>query len=151
MAITTKPVPERAARERPRPAKIPYACAVLSGLLLMGAFPHLDWGWLAWIALVPFLIAFRPARLRAALGLGAVLGLVFFGGLLYWIGIFAAHVAGPWLGALTLLILSAVQAVTLVVFAGGAYALRLTGSVWAWRLGVPALWTVLEWTRQLGI
>jgi apolipoprotein N-acyltransferase len=151
LAITTKPLPETSDRERTRQTKLPYVAAALSGLLLISAFPHLDWGGLAWVALVPFLLAFRPARLRTALGLGAVLGLVFFGGLLYWIGVFTTHVAGPWLGLLTLLILSTVQAVTLMVFAGGAYALRTTRNVWAWRLGVPALWTVLEWTRQLGI
>lgn len=123
----------------------------LSGLLLVGAFPHLDWGWLAWVALVPFLLTFPQTRRGAAIGLGAVLGLVFFGGLLYWIGLFAAHAVGPALGAVALLIISIVQGVTLVVFAGAAFGLRATGNVWAWRLGVPALWTVLEWTRQLGI
>ena len=27
--------------------------AALSGLLLAGALPNLDWGWMAWFALVP--------------------------------------------------------------------------------------------------
>lgn len=122
-----------------------------SGLLLVGAFPHLDWGWLAWVALVPFLLTFPQTRLRSALGLGALLGLVFFGGLLYWIGIFADHAVGPVQGLLALLIIAIVQGVTLIVFAAVAFGLRAMTNVWAWRLGIPALWTVLEWTRQLGI
>jgi apolipoprotein N-acyltransferase len=124
---------------------------ILSGLLLVGAFPNLDWGGLAWVALVPFFLIPPAQRMRSALGQGMVLGVVFFGGLLYWIGIFATHVVGPALGAVALLILALVQGMTLIVFAAIAFGLRATGSVWAWRLGVPALWTLLEWTRQLGV
>lgn len=124
---------------------------MLSGLLLAGAFPHLDWGWLAWVALIPFLLSFPHGRLRAALAHGAVLGLVFFGGLLYWIAVFAAHPVGPVLGGFAWLAAALSQSATLVAFAVGAYGLRSTGNIWAWRLGVPALWTLGEWGRQFGI
>ncbi len=125
--------------------------ASLSGLLLVGAFPHLDWGWLAWVALVPFLLTFPHASLRGALAHGAAFGLVFFGGLFYWIGLFAAHAVGPPLGMVTWAGVMLSQAATCVVFAAGAWGLRrCVGSGWGWRLGVPALWTVLEWARQFG-
>ncbi len=152
MAITNAPPVNIPALKGPgKPAVRHVGLAVLSGLLLIGAFPHLDWGWLAWVALVPFLLTFPQTRLRSALGLGALLGVVFFGGLLYWIGIFAAHAVGPALGVLALLIISIVQGVTLIAFAALAFGLRAMTNVWAWRLGVPAAWTLLEWTRQLGI
>lgn len=122
----------------------------LSAVLLVMAFPHIDAGWLAWVALVPFLIALRACKLGAALAHGVLLGLLFFGGLLYWIGVFAAHVVGPGLAVVVLVGVAISQALTVVLFAGFAYGLGRLPSVWAWRLGIPALWCVLEWTRQLG-
>jgi len=141
-----------------RPARTPralfslksFALAVLSGLLLVLAFPHGDLGWLAWVALVPFLLTFPHADLRAALAHGAVLGIVFFGGLMYWIGLFAAHAVGPVLGAVSWLGSVCSLAPWCVAFAGGAHWLHRRGAVsWVW--GLPALWTALEWGRQFGI
>lgn len=118
---------------------------------MIGAFPHLDWGWLAWFALVPFLATFPHIRFRTALSHGAALGLVFFGGLLYWIAVFAAHAAGPALGVVAWLGAAVALGASLVVFAAGCQVLSRTQNPWAWRLGVPALWTFLEWVRQFGI
>ncbi len=60
--------------------------AVLSGLLLVFSFPHLGHPAIAWIALVPLLVAVGsgvpPTR---AFGLGLVTGLVHFAGTIYWI------------------------------------------------------------------
>ena len=125
--------------------------SALSGVLMIGAFPHLDWGWLAWFALVPFLATFPHRRLRVALAHGAVLGLVFFGGLLYWIAVFAARAAGPALGGVAWLGAAIALGASIVVFAAGCQVLARAQNPWAWRLGVPALWTVLEWARQFGI
>ena len=124
--------------------------AVLSGLLLVGAFPHLDWGWLAWVALVPFLATFPHRRMRGALAAGAVLGLVYFGGVWYWMAVFAGHVIGRPLGVVVWIGAALAQTATVLVFAAGAQWLSRRPGVWAWRLGVPALWTVAEWARQFG-
>ncbi|MBV9851139.1 MAG: apolipoprotein N-acyltransferase [Armatimonadetes bacterium] len=132
------------------PRRRALALAALSGLLLVGAFPHLDWGGLAWVALVPFLSTFPHRRMRDALWGGAVLGLVFFGGLWYWMAVFAGHVIGRLLGLVVWVGASLAQTVTVGVFALGAEALSRRPGVWAWRLGVPALWTVGEWARQFG-
>ncbi len=127
-----------------------FGMAALSGVLLILCFPHGDLGWLAWAALVPFLLTFPHATLRAALAHGAVLGCVFFGGLMYWIGLFAAHAVGPVLGSVAWLGSVFALAPWLVIFAGGAHWLSRRGfGVWLW--GLPALWTVLEWGRQFGI
>lgn len=127
-----------------------FGLAALSGLMLTASFPHGDLGWLAWAALVPFLLTFPHADLRAALAHGAVLGIVFFGGLMYWIGLFAAHAVGPVLGCVAWLGAVFALAPWLIVFAGGAHWLGRRG-VGAWFWGLPALWTVLEWGRQFGI
>jgi apolipoprotein N-acyltransferase len=125
--------------------------AALSGLLLVGAFPHLDWGWLSWVALIPFLRTFPHRRMRDAVGVGFVLGLVFFAGLWYWMGVFAGHVIGPALSMVIWLGAALSQTVTIMVFAVGAQVLSSKTNLWAWRLGVPALWAALEWARQFGV
>lgn len=58
--------------------------AIASGLLLAGAFPSLDWGPLALVALIPLLWAWqRSGPARGAL-YGFVAGVAFFGVLLWW-------------------------------------------------------------------
>lgn len=126
------------------------ALAALSGLLLIGAFPHLDWGWLVWVGLVPLLATFPHKRLRQSVGTSVVFGVTFFGGLLYWLAIFAAHALGLGLGIVAWLVGTVAQTSVMVLFVLGAQGLSRSGNVWAWRLGIPALWTVGEWMRQLG-
>ena len=124
--------------------------SALSGLLLAGALPRLDWGWLAWIALVPFLTLFPFASKRAAFGHGLLLGAAFLGTMSYWIIVFAAHLIGPALSTLGWALVTAYQAFYLGVWAVGAQWLRTRPSPWAFRLGAPALWAVVEWWRQSG-
>lgn len=59
--------------------------ALLSGLLLALAFPRFDLHLLAWVALVPLLIALRGGSLKSAFALSALTGVVFFRVLFYWI------------------------------------------------------------------
>ena len=66
----------------------PWLLAALSGALLALSFPKFGHPAIAWVALVPLLIALggRPRpTLRRAFGLGVMAGLVSFAGLLYWI------------------------------------------------------------------
>jgi len=122
----------------------------VSGLLLAGALPHLDWGWLAWFALVPFLRLFPFRSTRAAFGHGMALGAFYLGVMSYWIIVFAGHLIGPALSTLGWALVTAYQAFYLGVWAVGAQWLRTRPSPWAFRLGVPALWAVVEWWRQSG-
>src|SRR4030042_6392282 len=59
--------------------------SVLSGILLVLAFPHFNVEILSCVALVPWLWAIRKKSPSRASLLGFVTGLVFFSGLLYWI------------------------------------------------------------------
>jgi len=126
------------------------ALTAVSGLLLAGALPHLDWGWLAWVGLVPFLRLFPFRSARAAFWHGMALGVFYLGVMSYWIIVFAGHIIGPALSTLGWMLVTAYQAFYLAVWAAGAQWLRGRPNPWAWRLGVPALWAVVEWWRQSG-
>ena len=132
------------------PLRRSLAWTALSGLLLAGALPHLDWGWLAWVGLVPFLRLFPLRRGRTAFWHGFTLGVFYLGGMAYWVGVFAAHLISPALSVLGWVLITAYQAFYLGVWALGAQWLRQRPNPWAWRLGVPALWAVVEWWRQSG-
>ena len=125
------------------------ALAALSGLLLAGALPHLDWGWLAWLGLVPFLRCLPFKNTRTAFGHGFVLGVCYLGVMAYWVGVFAGHIIGPTLSVVGWALVTAYQAFYIGVWAVGANWLTRRG-VWAGRLGIPALWAVVEWGRQSG-
>ena len=123
--------------------------SALSGLLLTGALPALDWGWLAWIALIPFLSLFPFRSKRAAFGGGMLLAGFYSLGMVYWVAVFAAHLIGPALSVLGWALLTLCEAAFFGAWAAGVQCLH-GRSVWAWRLGVPALWAVTEWARQSG-
>jgi len=59
--------------------------AVLSGLLVACSFPKADLSFLAWIALIPLLIALEGQSARSAFKLGFISGLIAYAGLLYWV------------------------------------------------------------------
>jgi apolipoprotein N-acyltransferase len=58
--------------------------AMASGLLLTLAFPKTDQGWLAWVALVPLLLALRRSALTSGFALGMLFGMVHYFGLVHW-------------------------------------------------------------------
>ena len=136
--------------EKRRPFGLSVALAALSGLLLAGALPGLDWGWLAWVGLVPFLGLFPFKSVKSAFGHGLVLGVFYLGVMAYWIIVFAGHLIGPALSTLGWVLISLYQAFYLGVWAVGAQWLSLKPNPWAFRLGVPALWAIVEWGRQRG-
>jgi apolipoprotein N-acyltransferase len=61
--------------------------AILSGLLLILPFPKFDLEFLAWIALVPLLLALREKSLKAAFCLSYLTGMIFLMGTFYWINV----------------------------------------------------------------
>lgn len=127
--------------------------SISSALLLWLAFPPVDWGWLAWGALVPLVLVLRTVS-RPVQGclIGLVWGTCFYGVLLWWMQQFVARWTGSfWLG------LAAWGALVLsqTLFAGAfgwlhAMVNRLaSGSVLpvAW---TTALWVTFEWLRGAG-
>lgn len=61
------------------------ALAVLSAGLLILSFPKFDLGGLAWVGLVPLLVAVDGKRPRTGFLLAFASGLIFFPGILHWI------------------------------------------------------------------
>ena len=74
---------------------LPWLAAIGSGILLRGGYAPFEDGEVAWLALVPLLIALRFAPQRRAFGLGFVSGLVFWGGSLTWLWKLTEN-GGPW-------------------------------------------------------
>ena len=129
--------------------------SVASGLLLALAQPPYGLGWLAFVALVPFLLAAEKRRSRGAERgapalAGYVLGLSYFGGMLYWI----AFLPGEEM-TLPMLRVPAVAAMVLylslfgLLFAVSLDFARVRGRIPLW-LAAPALWAGVEWLRGWG-
>jgi apolipoprotein N-acyltransferase len=117
--------------------------APVSGALLAAAFPALDLGPLALVALVPLLLAVETARPRTAAALGYLAGLTFFGLHLLWIAQFLS-----WTGAVSWLAWGALSGVEAAFFAAFFALVPATRPLGAWRLLVlPACWAVLELVR----
>ncbi|MDQ7859008.1 MAG: apolipoprotein N-acyltransferase [Armatimonadota bacterium] len=120
------------------------AAAGLCGLLIALAFPSADLGWLAWVALVPLLVAIRSAAPGEAFRLGLLAGAIAYGGLVEWIRLFGV----PAWAFVTL-----GMALWMAAFAGGASALaahyrRQGHGAWLWI--VPLTWMAVEWARSVG-
>jgi apolipoprotein N-acyltransferase len=126
-----------------RAAALRLLAAPASGALLAAAFPPLDWGVVALVALVPLLLATETIRPRAAALLGYLAGLTFFGLHLLWIAQFLS-----WTGAVAWLAWGALGAIQAIVVAAFFALVPATRPLGAWRLLVlPACWAVLELVR----
>ena len=112
------------------------AAAVATGLGLVLAFPGPDLGPVAFVALVPLLLATETVRPRVAAGLGLVAGLAFFGVHLRWIEVFGSL---PWAA------LSIAQALFVAAFFALVPATRRLGALRVALL--PACWAALELVR----
>jgi apolipoprotein N-acyltransferase len=121
--------------------------AAISGLLLTASFPKVNWGWLAWIALVPFFYAIKGESPLAGFKLGFLTGLVHYSSLLYWVvGVMATY------GGLPIILCGVILALLVVylslypaVFAMLLSRCRATASLYFW-CG-PFLWVGLEYIR----
>jgi apolipoprotein N-acyltransferase len=124
------------------------ALPLLSGLLLILSFPRFDLGFLAWIALVPLLLAVRGVTWSAAFGQGFLAGFVFFTGALSWV-VNSMYLYGKVplaVSYLLMLLLAGYCALYLAAFAALLHRMADRSSlalVWI----APALWVALELAR----
>jgi apolipoprotein N-acyltransferase len=125
--------------------------AVASGLLLTGSFPKFGSVWIAWVALIPLLMAIRnlPAGRRFRLGLAA--GIVHYLTLTYWLIITMQTYGGlnVWASIGILCLLSVYLALYVGAFSLflGLLAPTAPGCLAA----APALWVILEFIRAKAI
>ena len=121
--------------------------ALVSAILLTMAYPKLDFGWLAWVALVPLVLAIRQVRPKSGFVLGFSFGMVHQVCLVYW----TVHTMNqygniPMVQAVPLLILLAAY---LSIYPGLFAALLtwLRPTPGRLILIAPALWVSLEMVR----
>ena len=121
--------------------------AAVGGLMLAASFPNLELAPLAWIGLVPILLAARGLRSRGAFAVGWFGGFVFFMATVYWVATtIVAYTSVPFPLAVGILVLmNAVLAIYHGVFVAGLTWLeaRRVPAIWV----APALWVMLEWLR----
>jgi apolipoprotein N-acyltransferase len=129
-----------------------WGAAAASALLLILSFPNFEYYLLAWIGLVPLLVAIakRPSPLRAFM-LGWAVGSVFFYVTCYWLTYSMIHYGG--LSAPLAFLLLIPGAVVVGVF-HGLFASLVARAIHKWgRMAIllaPIFWTALEWVR-LGV
>lgn len=71
--------------------------AILSGILIALSFPNPGLAFLAWIALIPLLVAMEESTPREAFRIGLTCGITAYAGILYWLNIvFTQYGHLPW-------------------------------------------------------
>ncbi|MGD9366364.1 MAG: apolipoprotein N-acyltransferase [Desulfobacteraceae bacterium] len=142
-----KPYLEMTMRTLMRNYRSQIMLAILSALMLTLAFPKADQGWLAWIALVPWLLALRQLGFKSGFLLGFGFGMAHHLGLVYWT-VHTMHHYGH---------LPMVQAVMVLILFSGYLSVftALFSGIAAWLIRkplhlvvlAPALWICLEMLR----
>lgn len=125
-----------------------YLLAVVSGLLLAFSFPKAGIAVLAWVALVPLLLACSRKSAAKAAKLGFAAGLACYGAVLYWINI-AVTTYGHLPLAVSIFIFTVLVAYMAAYFAVLCCFMRLgekngIPSV----VSLPLLWVSLEYVRS---
>ncbi|MEW6584933.1 MAG: apolipoprotein N-acyltransferase [Nitrospirota bacterium] len=126
-----------------------YVPAFISGLALVFSFPTFDFFFLAWVALVPFLLSIYDKRPRQSFAAGFVFGLPYFFGTLYWIYHSVHHYGGVPFGVSIFIVillcsfLSLYTAIFAVFFTWAVRNTKLPALLIA-----PAFWVVLEFLRS---
>lgn len=119
---------------------------LISGAALVLAYPPFDQGWVIWVALIPMLAALRvsPVLSRHPFAAGYLVGLLYFGGVFWWIG----HVTVPGIIALVMYI-ALYPAIWLWAMQRWFAPKFSTGVADNLRFAVAgaSLWVALEWMR----
>lgn len=113
--------------------------ALLSGAVYAAAFPPYDFGWLAWVALVPLCAAAAADTPGVAFRLGYAWGLMAFGGILWWLVAF-----GPPVWVLAVAVLAVFPGIATGL---ASWARRELGGSLFW---MPLAWVAVEFARSQG-
>lgn len=133
--------------QRFRPRKGQFILSVLSGLMMILVFPKADQGWLAWIAMVPLLLALRKTDWRRGFATGFITGFVHSLGLMYWT-VITMNVYGNlplYQCVIVLILLAACMALFVAVF--GLVLVRINPHPWQLPFLAPAVWVATEFLR----
>ena len=122
--------------------------AGLSGILMTGAFPHVEISWLAWVSLIPLLAALQGASLKEGFRIGFIAGLVHYLTLMYWL-VYTLMTFGYlplYLSLPILLLLTGYMSLYPAIF-GAACAGLFKQPVGCLAI-LPAIWAALEYIRS---
>ena len=122
-------------------ALFPVLAALLSGVLLVLAFPDYNFSWFAWVGLVPLLLSLYGKRPVYGYVLCFIFSTVFFSGVCIWI--FEAQKYTLIHHALVMLFLGAPLALFGLVF---CFISKRLGGVIAF-VAAPCIWVALEYVR----
>jgi apolipoprotein N-acyltransferase len=126
------------------PSSVGVSCllpGVLGGVLFYLCYFPVGWGWLGWVALVPWLFLVRsPARPRMVYLSAWLGGLIFYGPILQWMRVADFRMYFTWVALALYCSLYPVAAVFLLRLLDRRTRLPLV-------LTVPAVWTGLEFVR----
>jgi apolipoprotein N-acyltransferase len=137
--IQTKEAPRLAPVRCPLPW---LAAPLVSAGVLWACFFPLSWGWLSWIALIPFLTLARSQARPALVYLGAyVSGAIWFICSLQWMRVADERMAAAWV---------ALGLYCAAYFPLAIALIRMLESRWRWPLllSVPVAWVALEFLRS---
>src|SRR5436190_12022838 len=124
------------------------SAAVATAILLVLSFPLADCGWLAFVALVPLLLALRGIGSGDAARLGFLTGVVFFGGLLSWlIGVMTRYGGLPHVAGAAILLLLVVYLAAYVMIFAAILSAGVSRSGPLAYLAAPFVWVGLELLR----
>ncbi len=125
----------------------PWLLATFSAILLFCSFPNLNLFPLAWISIVPLLVALKHAKnWKSAFGIGYLTGFLFFGGLLFAILLLYPY-ASIYATLLGYLLLVGYTALYFAAFSTLVSLLPWRSGVW-FPLSVACIWAALEWVRS---
>jgi len=128
---------------------IPYFAPVISGALLVFAFPGADLGFIAWAAFVPLLVALEDKTPAAGFRLGMASGFVFFAASLSWLVYTMNYYGGlPVPVAVALHILLSLYLALYFGTFGLLYALARRHTRLSPILFAPLFWVALELARN---
>lgn len=121
--------------------------AILSGILLTISFPCANMSLIAFVAILPLLLAIKDQNIPKAFVLGLITGIVFFGVLLFWVAGIRLYQVDQWLLVMGWMVATIICALFIGVFASCVCAWKTRkeyGGVFA-----PAIiWTALELIRS---
>ncbi len=123
---------------------------ILSGLLLIAAFPPFEQGYLAWFALLPLLTIVLTVSPVKAFWAGFLFGVP----LHFYLNFYLSNVLFPYLPT-PLAVIALIALVLYISFFNGLFALGASltnsaGRIWFTALAVPSLWLLSEYLRSLG-
>jgi apolipoprotein N-acyltransferase len=133
----------------PGSEKLLYPAALLSACLLIAAFPPFEQGYIAWVALIPFIYYSLKTDPRRSFKAGILFGATFH----LYVNFYLTNVLFSYL-SLPLALAAMILLIFYLSLYSGLFALSVNlvnrlGRPWFTALAIPTLWLLTEYLRSL--